>query len=377
MSESSIMNKLLLVNTSNLHTGGGVQVAISFLYELSLLDSDLSNIHVVASSEVADGLMRLQTNVLNFGKYDILDTFGLKALYSNLNNRIKNYDVVFTVFGPNYLRCKAEKEIVGFAQPWILNFKNPISENMSFFNRSKLRIRFHLQWLFFFRSDDYIVELEHVKEALILLKNIDGSKINVVYNTVSSLYKDKSKWESVLIKKNSEDFSLGIVTRDYPHKNLAVLPLVAEALDVQHNLKVHFYTTLNDLEWDTKDEYFKRYVSTVGSLSPDECPSFYEQIDGVIFPSLLECFSATPLEAMVMEKPLFASDRGFVRDVCGNNAVYFDPVDPNDIANKIADYLKSDIDYSYELKQAKMHALNFSNAKGRAEGYLKIIHEHL
>ena len=370
--------ELILINTSNLHSGGGLQVGISFLYELSKMTTDnLSSLHIVVSSEIDKGLCQIGVNKEVFENYDLIDTFGVKALYSKLNNRIKNYDVVFTVFGPNYLRCKAEKEIVGFAQAWILNFKNPISKNMSFLDRNMLKARFHLQWLFFLRSDDYIVELEHVKESLISLKNIDRSKVHVVYNTVSSLYKDESKWEPVLINKNSEDFSLGIVTRDYPHKNLAVLPLVAEALDIQHNLKVHFYTTLNDMEWSMKSDFFKQYVSTVGSLSPDQCPSFYQQLDGVVFPSLLECFSATPLEAMVMEKPLFASDRHFVRDVCGNNAVYFDPVDPNDIANKIADYLKSDIDYSYELKQAKTHALSFSNAKGRAEGYLKIIHEHL
>lgn len=369
---------LILVNCSNLHNGGGVQVAVSFIFELSLLsDTDLSYIHVVASDEVNDGLTRLNTKINGFGSYEVLNTYGLQALRSPLNKRIKRYHVVFTVFGPNYLRVKSENEIVGFAQLWILNFDNPISHTMPFFSRNILRTKFSVQWLFFLRADHYIVELEHVKEALVAKKSIDTDKISVVHNTVSSLYLDKTLWKSISFTKNENELSLGIVTRDYPHKNLDILPLVAQQLELNHSLKVHFYTTLNEIEWSLRDGEFKKYVSTVGSLSPDECPSFYEQIDGVVFPSLLECFSATPLEAMVMNKPLFASDRGFVRDICGSHATYFDPLDANSVAGHIANYFKSNLDRTDQLQQARNHALNFSSAKGRAEQYLEIIQQHL
>lgn len=259
----------------------------------------------------------------------------------------------------------------------MLSFNNPISEKMPFLSKNILRFKFYIQWLFFLRADHYVVELEHVKKGLVENKGVDSKRISVVYNTVSSLYMEKSKWQPVRVNKNQEKLSLGIVTRDYPHKNINILPMVAEALEAKHNLKAHFYTTLNDVEWATKDAFFKRYVSTVGSLSPDQCPSFYEQIDAVVFPSLLECFSATPLEAMVMSKPLFASDRGFVRDVCGDHAVYFDPLDADDIALNIANYFKADTERAEQLQQARDHALGFSSAKGRAEQYLEIIQQHL
>ena len=371
-------HNLILINCSNLHNGGGVQVAASFLYELSLLsDLPLSNFHIVASDEVDRALYKMNVSIKSFERYEVLNTYGLQAIRSTLNKRISRYNVVFTVFGPNYLRVKSKKEIVGFAQFWMLDFDNPISQKMSFLSRNNLRAKFFTQWLFFLRADHYIVELEHVKEGLIANKGINSNKISVVHNTVSSLYLDSDKWNPIVIDKGEETLSLGIVTRDYPHKNLEILPSVAHALELKYNLKVHFYTTLNDLEWDTKDEYFKRYVSTVGSLSPDQCPSFYEQIDGVVFPSLLECFSATPLEAMVMNKPLFASDRGFVRDVCGSYATYFDPLDANDIAENIASYFRSDLDRTEQLHRARSHALSFSSAKGRAEQYLEIIQQHL
>lgn len=370
-------DKIFLINASNLHVGGGVQVAVSFLYELSMLKIDFSFIHIVVSTEVAESLTRLNVNTEVFGSYDIVNTFGIKAFFNKLNNRIKEYDSVFTIFGPNYLRVKARNNIVGFAQPWILNFNNPVSQKMSIFRRNALRTKFSVQWLFFLRADHYIVELEHVKEALVAKKSIDSDKISVVYNTVSSLYSDNSKWKSITILKEKEVLSLGIVTRDYSHKNLEVLPFVAEILNTKYNIESHFYVTLNEQEWANKNKFFKKYVSTVGSLSPDQCPSFYQQVDGIIFPSLLECFSATPLEAMVMEKPLFASDRGFVRDVCKDHAIYINPLDPEDIAYKIANYFQSTKINKFELQQAKAHALNFSSAKIRAEKYIQIINNHL
>lgn len=373
-----MIRKKILINTSNLHNGGGVQVAISFIYELSLMmDKDFSDIHIVTSKEVDRGLKRINTTTQTFGHYEVLNTYGLQALRSPLNSRIKNYDVVFTVFGPNYLRIKARKDIVGFAQPWIIDFNNPVLNKLSRLNSSKLWIKFNLQWLFFLRSDHYIVELEHVKEKLKQIKKVPDEKIDVVYNTVSSLYLDTKKWCPIALNKSKEQLCLGIVTRDYPHKNLDILPKVAQALKLNHDLSVHFYTTLNDDEWSKRGSYFKEYISTVGSLSPEECPSFYQQIDGVIFPSLLECFSATPLEAMVMEKPLFASDRGFVRDVCHNYAIYFDPLDADDIALKIANYFQSDKMDIAQLKDAKEYAFSFSSARGRAEKFLKIINDQL
>lgn len=378
MSKTKSLYKTVLINASNLHTGGGVQVAISFLYELSLMsNTDLSYIHVVASNEVNIGLEKLNAVFNGFGHYEVLNTYGVRALNSKLNKKIKHYDLVFTVFGPNYLRLKAKKEIVGFAQLWILNFSNPISKNMGLFSRYKLRLKLSIQWLFFLRSDHYIVELEHVKNSLHKLKGIPFHNISVVHNTVSSLYINENKWSRIKLIKGQEDISLGIITRDYPHKNLNILPYIAQSLELNHNLKVHFYTTLNTDEWSTKSIFFKTYVSTTGSLRPDQCPSFYQQVDGVIFPSLLECFSATPLEAMVMEKPLFASNRNFVRDVCQNHAIYIDPLDADDIAYKIAEYFKSVTENEAKLRLAKEYALNFSSAEERAIKYLEIINNHL
>ena len=47
----------------------------------------------------------------------------------------------------------------------------------------------------------------------------------------------------------------------------------------------------------------------------------------LVFPSLYEGFGLPPLEAMAYGCPVAASDRGSLREVCGDAAVYFDPLD--------------------------------------------------
>ncbi len=42
----------------------------------------------------------------------------------------------------------------------------------------------------------------------------------------------------------------------------------------------------------------------------------------VFIPTLLEVFSATYLEAMLMKKPIIASDLEFSRDICGESAYF-------------------------------------------------------
>lgn len=56
----------ILVNASNIHVGGGVQVVSSFIYEVSVLEEmNFSFLHVVVSSEIARALAILNADVLS------------------------------------------------------------------------------------------------------------------------------------------------------------------------------------------------------------------------------------------------------------------------------------------------------------------------
>ena len=362
-----------LINLSNLHSGGALQVAVSFVEELAKLEKLPINLSLIVSSEVDLNLKEIKCDLSNFFKYEVIDTHGLLTLLSALRSKLKGYDVIFTLFGPLYLFPVKPLSIVGFAQPWIIYPKNEIYLRLSYFQKIKTKLKFLLQTIFFKLSDKLIVELGHVKAGLVEL-GIDYSDISIVHNSINSIYLKPECWRFSDFKTFNSMLNIGLISRDYPHKNIDILPKVKLALKSRHNIEADFYVTLTAKEFANKSDFFRENIKNVGELSVTECPDFYRQMDAIIFPSFLECFSATPLEAMFMGKPLFASDRGFVRDVCGDYAYYFDPESPDDIANVIADYCKKNKSINLQkAHNASKYVLAEFNPTKRAISYLNLM----
>jgi len=370
------VNIKVAINACGLHVGGGVQVAVSFIDELSRLDILDLDIHIFVSTEVDVNLFKISSKIRNTKNYKVLDTYGLNSFFSSLNKELKQFALVFSVFGPSYLRQNGNIEIMGFAQPWIID--TSAYKKLTLKARIKSRAKFFIQSLFFRRAKKLVVELEHVKAGLIKKGIAKSQDIEIVHNCISSTYLDRTQWEALPRKISKQRFSIGFLGRDYPHKNTTILPAIKSVLQKKHGLDVDFFVTFNEIEWRTKPHSFKSQIINIGTLSVAQCPCFYQFLDAVIFPSVLECFSATPLEAMAMKKPLFASDRGFVRDICGDFALYFDPFNEESAADVIAEYIKNrkGIDGA-RLAAAREHVLKFSSARGRAERYLEIIRNTL
>lgn len=368
----------ILINATNLNSGGGVQVASSFLNELINMSLDDLDIEIWASSEVQKNL---KADVINSPRYKCYNLYGLNIVSVFKNRKIfDNFDVIFTIFGPCYYPIKGI-HITGFAQAWITTPNNECYNSFNLKDKLKTRVGFFIKKLFFLRAKHFIVELEHVKKGLIDKGIAKNENISVVHNTISSIYLEKNTWKDIDIPKRNNIYRLGFITRDYPHKNTEYLLKVKDILLTKFNRDIDFYVTFTPSEWNAKSEEFRKKIINVGSLDVVECPSFYKKMDAVIFPSLLECFSATPLESMIMEKPLFASNRNFVKDVCKEHAHYFEPTDPNSGAAIIDEYFSKLENDSYEnvkkLNLAKEYAVNFSSPKGRAEEYIKIIRQFL
>jgi glycosyltransferase involved in cell wall biosynthesis len=222
-----------------------------------------------------------------------------------------------------------------------------------------------------------VVELPHVKSKLFNIKGYPNDKIDIVQNCFSAVYLHEEQWLQLShsIKISNDCINIGYVGRAYSHKNLNILLPVIDFLNGNSNIKYKFYVTLTDDEWAIFSEEYKDNVCNVGHLAVAQCPSFYKLMDGVIFPSLLECFSATPLEAMVMKKPLFASDRDFVKDICGKHVIYINPIDPEDIGLKIRSWYEGSDECNRYLflENAYRHVRSLPDSKDRATGYIDLI----
>jgi len=174
-------------------------------------------------------------------------------------------------------------------------------------------------------------------------------------------------------KFKKASYRLGFLGRNYPHKNLKILIDVERILKFKYGFDCEFLLSLNKVEMsDLGVSKNNKFIST-GPLNSTQCPAFYQSIDAVIFPSLLECFSATPLEGMIMGKPVFGSDRPFLRDSCGDNIYYIDPLCANDIAKKIVDAFSNPESMALKVIEAKAFVSSLPTASDRACKYVSII----
>ena len=179
-----------------------------------------------------------------------------------------------------------------------------------------------------FRAADLLVaETEAVKSRVVEGLGVDPARIAVVPNSVSRAFLDSPVPRRGRLTLPGVDLIFCYVTRAYPHKNLGFLGSLGERLSETHGIEVRTITTLRDEEWDDLDERTRHYCHNIGPVNIGAVRPVYDMADAAIFPSLLECFSATPLEAMATGIPLFASDRDFVRTLCADIPFYFDPED--------------------------------------------------
>jgi glycosyltransferase involved in cell wall biosynthesis len=82
------------------------------------------------------------------------------------------------------------------------------------------------------------------------------------------------------------------------------------------------------------------FAEVRGRVPPDELVRLLRTAAALVFPSLYEGFGQPPLEALACATPVAVSDLPPLREVCGDAAAYFDPLDPESIAAGIEEALR-------------------------------------
>lgn len=83
------------------------------------------------------------------------------------------------------------------------------------------------------------------------------------------------------------------------------------------------------------DPRIASYVRFIGSVPYERIQALYQESDLFVFPSLAESFGHPLGEAMASGLPIVASDIPICREICAEAAVYFNPLAPKDLAEKI------------------------------------------
>jgi len=88
-----------------------------------------------------------------------------------------------------------------------------------------------------------------------------------------------------------------------------------------------------------------------GYMSQQDLIRLIDGAEFFVFPSLYEGFGFPPLEAMARKKAVISSPGGSLKEILGDNALFFSPHSAEELAEKIALFIENDmIKKDYETK---------------------------
>lgn len=208
-------------------------------------------------------------------------------------------------------------------------------------------------WLAIKRAQKVFVPSQFVKDELVKKYGLNTEKVVVTYEGVDVKFSIRrqadnfqfSKRKTILDKYNIQKPYLLYVGSVYPHKNIERL---IEAVKILNNSQPITLVVVcaRSVFWERLREKAKKigaekYVNLAGFIPDEELAVLYQEAKAFVFPSLSEGFGLPGLEAMAQGTPLVASDIPVFREVYGEGALYFNPLDPDDITAKIKELLKN------------------------------------
>jgi glycosyltransferase involved in cell wall biosynthesis len=367
----------LLINTTTLIGTGVTQVAVSFINECKKITD---NNYIIFLSPVVTKEIDTNTFPNNFSFY-YFDEFPqrlfrgakVRRRLRKLENELKP-DVTFSVFGPSYWTPRSS-HLQGYAYPHYIYEESPFFEVITFSQRVQNKIFKLLHKYFLTRNGKYFVgETEDVTRRTMKYLGLTPGQIYHVSNTFNEYFINFRPLDNRLLpSKSDSEFRLLCLCSFMPHKNLEILNQVIPYLKKKSSKKITFILTVDEQLFSKKiNAIAKESIINLGRVHVKNCPQLYFETDALFLPTLLECFSANYPEAMKMRKPIITSNLSFAKEIAGDAAVYFDPLDFKNIANQIM-VLSNDKDLQNLLIRKGEERLNYFNSSFvRAKKYLEI-----
>jgi glycosyltransferase involved in cell wall biosynthesis len=227
------------------------------------------------------------------------------------------------------------------------------------------------------RKADHIIAItEYTKKDLLDFVTVPEEKISVIYEAGETTSGESTPYsvpykQFLLYVGNHSDYKNIKRLTDAHQQLLKTYPKLGLVLAGKLNaaaLKTQSYVT---------DKKYKN-IHFTDFVTDEELNWLYDNAATYVFPSLMEGFGLPGLEAMGHNLPVVSSNATCLPEVYGDAAIYFDPLNVEDMAEKISLVLDSK-DMQMQLaaegqKQLKKYSWK-KMAKETHAVYMKVLHE--
>lgn len=193
---------------------------------------------------------------------------------------------------------------------------------------------------------------QFIKEQIANQYRLSKEKIIVTYEgvdnkfSISNFQFSKKEKEKILKKYQIKKPYLLYVGSVYPHKNIdRLLEAVKIAQKEIPQIKLVIVCARN-VFWERLRKKVdlagaKEFIKLTGFVPDQELALLYQEAASFVFPSLSEGFGLPPLEAMASGCPVISSNATCLPEIYGNAALFFDPLNTQDMAEKIIKMVNS------------------------------------
>jgi glycosyltransferase involved in cell wall biosynthesis len=201
------------------------------------------------------------------------------------------------------------------------------------------------------------VTVAQTKTMAIRLQKLYGLRnVRIVPSPVTLRSPDSSSAAHPLLAGNRN--YLLCLSNYAPHKNIEILLEVAKILRFEKSdftivttLSVSGNSAVEAFLAAIEKEGLSEYLLNIGFVPAKSIHAVFKSCSSLLFPTLLESYGLPFVEAMAVGKTIITSDFDFTRDVCGEVAFYFDPLDAKSIHRAIHSAFATD-----SKRQAKIQA---------------------
>ena len=222
------------------------------------------------------------------------------------------------------------------------------------------------------KLSDMIITVSYFEKRMISARYpLIKEKINVIYSGVDSeFFKEETPekenyilYVGNLSKRKNFEGLLDAFKRIYRliDKKLIVAGMKPDIMKLDKRVR------------DLINEIPKEYIEFKGQTNDKpQLATLYRKAHAFVFPSFYESFGFPPLEAMACGCPVVVSNRGALPEICGDAALYVDPLNIDDICDKIIMLEKDDELRLKLIKKGKERSQKFSWQESAAKHMLLI-----
>ncbi|MBI1912011.1 MAG: glycosyltransferase [Deltaproteobacteria bacterium] len=216
------------------------------------------------------------------------------------------------------------------------------------------------------------------KDTIVKLLGADRSKVYDIHLAAGEEYNsacDEDRKKEVKAKHSLPDFFGFFPANTWPHKNHLNLIKALKIYSEKYGSCPQVILTGASDEGHTafmvaiKENGLEEKIKFLGYVEKNDMPYIFRNASFLVFPSLFEGFGIPVLEAMLSGCPVVCSKTTSLPEVAGDAAIYFDPKNPEEIAEGIRRVVTDGTHRARLVKDGLRQAARFGWDKTAAETF--------